>query len=535
MSEVTPDIVPTKASTGPKRKLKFHLDLQPKQMQAYDFLQPGMRPTTVGLGGARGGGKSHMGRHWIISMLMQYENVVGYVFRRTMDDLQDNHIIPMHMEMPWTVRYWREQKKMLVLPGNRRLRFISGENPKDVFRLAGKEAAFIFVDQAEQFTQEELEFIRTLNRWTKNRLVHAKMLWTFNPGGIGAQYLKRVMVQRKFEGNEVAEDFAFVDAKGWDNVEWLRPYLDQKGLTAEDFYGWSDEERFKKFIEFTDYGKNLNTLPDDMRQAHLFGDWDTFAGQFFHEWRHQLHVRKGRLKEFPEPVMVAGAIDYGRRTCMHVGFRTENGYVEIFDECWTEDLSPSQRAHKCADMIEKWALWKLMVLYDTNMDISLKNYYGGDKRPIDYFREVFKERFAEDKQPILIPVSKRSPDNRNYRAIANEAVREFLKVTKTESGAQLGPMVRVWENCEKLIGTLPELQYPAHGKGDGLDFDQSIGIDDAFDAFKYLLLYLQVGWQAASERPIVDEDDYILRVVVPRIMKKQHNGNTYGRIHADTI
>jgi hypothetical protein len=40
------------------------------------------------------------------------------------------------------------------------------------------------------------------------------------------------------------------------------------------------------------YYRDLLTLPEDLRRAYAFGDWDTFAGQYFTEWRRAVHVCK---------------------------------------------------------------------------------------------------------------------------------------------------------------------------------------------------------------------------------------------------
>ena len=482
---------------------------------------------------------THFISAWMTYMVGRHDAPIrGYVFRRTMDDLQDTLIQPAMMIWPWLANYWKEQKKMFAFPGNRFIRFVSGENIMDIFRLAGKEAAFIAIDQAEQFSQEELEFFRTLNRWPRDSRVRSKMLWTFNPGGIGAEYLKRVMVKRQFQDNEVGEDFAFVDAKGWDNVEHVRAWLEGHGHDASWYYRQDDKTRFELFVNESSYGRGLNSLPDDMRQAHLFGDWDTFAGQFFHEWRYLVHVLRGRLKEFPTPITLGGAIDYGRYTCMELGFRNEVGHVEFFDECWTEDLPPIDRAHKCADVIERWGLWNLFLLYDTDMEQNLKNYRGGDKMPIHYFREVFKERFG-DRAPIMVKVSKRSPDNRLYREVCNEAFRQFLSYKRDEKGdVRIPPLMTVWEQCPKLIQSIPSLQYPSVEKGEkgnGLDFNRKVGQPHSYDSAKYLLMYLREAWAPVSERPITSDQDYFDRVILPRLMKKQNLTGYGSRVYADTI
>lgn len=41
-----------------------------------------------------------------------------------------------------------------------------------------------------------------------------------------------------------------------------------------------------------DYVQMLNLLPDDIRRAHRYGDWDAMAGQYFTEFKRETHVVK---------------------------------------------------------------------------------------------------------------------------------------------------------------------------------------------------------------------------------------------------
>lgn len=55
--------------------------------------------------------------------------------------------------------------------------------------------------------------------------------------------------------------------------------------------------------------KSLLSLPDNMRSAWLEGNWDAFAGQFFSEFRRDVHVVKPCA--IPEGSRIYRAFDYG--------------------------------------------------------------------------------------------------------------------------------------------------------------------------------------------------------------------------------
>jgi phage terminase large subunit len=107
------------------------------------------------------------------------------------------------------------------------------------------------------------------------------MILTTNPGNKGHDYIKRIFVNFRYTENEDPASYAFIQAYAWDNVEWSRRELAKDGLTEFDYYAWTDEERKQFFITRTDYGRKLNALPDKRRRALLYGDWDSFEGQYF--------------------------------------------------------------------------------------------------------------------------------------------------------------------------------------------------------------------------------------------------------------
>jgi hypothetical protein len=461
--------------------LDIELELQPRQLELYDLYEHG-RASIIGYGGSRGGAKSHGGRNVMLLRRYQYPKTNAFIIRRTLDDLRDNHIYPMLREHPYLWPYFGKQEKLLSLPNGSSIRFISSDNYDDVFKLIGKEAADVFVDQAEQFSQDQLEFLTTINRSTANTAITPKMLLTFNPGDIGHTYLKRVFVQREYEGNEQAEEFAFIRAFGWDNVEWSRKALIEDGLTAADYYAWTDDKRFEYFTTRSDYGRKLNTLPDSQRKAQLYGDFDVFEGQFFSMWRDAIHYIDP-ITVIPQWPLIGG-LDYGQRTVLEVATRDYEGRIIFIAEHYTTHETPTERFNGMADMLIERKLFNLPIVYDTNMDINLKEYTGYDKSPAQIAREVFEQRM-KDQAPSLRVVSKATTDKRGYRVVCNEAVKDYLLIR--DDGK---PRLYVTRNCPKLAKTLPELIEDPDSI-DGLDFRADVGEDDPFDAAKTALMELR--------------------------------------------
>ena len=98
----------------------------------------------------------------------KYPGLTVTIVRRVAKDLRDNHIDPLLRDYPELFPYWRATPHDLVLPNKSRIIFRSVETKEDVKRafLGGFESTFIFVDEAQQFDQEELQYIQAAARWT---------------------------------------------------------------------------------------------------------------------------------------------------------------------------------------------------------------------------------------------------------------------------------------------------------------------------------------------------------------------------------
>lgn len=109
------------------------------------------------------------------------------------------------------------------------------------------------------------------------------MYYTSNPGNVGHQWFKRLFIDKQYKGAENPQDYVFIPAQVYDN----KTLMDNN----------------------PEYVQALETLPEEMKRAHLYGDWDVFAGQYFTEFRREIHV----LRPFEIPVdwLRYVALDYG--------------------------------------------------------------------------------------------------------------------------------------------------------------------------------------------------------------------------------
>jgi phage terminase large subunit len=213
---------------------------------------------------------------------LQYPGTNGGIFRRTSGELYRNHVEPLFRQRPELREGYNEQRKELTLPGGSKLYFGYAEHKGDIYKATqGIEFADMLIDEATHFEESELVEFGTSNRWTKDNSIVPKMILTTNPGNKGHDYIKRIFVERRYTENEDPAAFEFIQAYAWDNVEWSRRELAKDSLTEFDYYAWTDEQRKQYFITRTDYGRKLQALPEKRRRALLYGDWDSFEGQYF--------------------------------------------------------------------------------------------------------------------------------------------------------------------------------------------------------------------------------------------------------------
>ena len=267
----------------PEGTLKFPISYYPKQYAArQNFNREGLdAPTWVGYGGALGGGKSKLMRDLQIERRYKYPGTTGVIMRRVFADVKQNHIDKMFEEYPGLQEFYNVGNHELLIPGagGSKILFMFAETTQEVMRkFTGPEYFDVFVDQAEQFSEGELRQIKTRTRWPSAVPGATKLGLFFNPGGVGTEFLRDIFWLKHYKEKDKASDFVFTQAFGWDNYQWAAG----TGLISEEeYFHLSDEKRFEFFITKTQYGRDLDALPPSLRDGHLLGSFERFAGQYF--------------------------------------------------------------------------------------------------------------------------------------------------------------------------------------------------------------------------------------------------------------
>jgi phage terminase large subunit len=253
----------------------------------------------VGMGGARGGGKSHSVRLKASLLADRYPGIKMLIIRKTLKDLRRNYVRPLkaaYMKFPPELRPdFKEQEMCFWYQNGSMLEMGYCDTDADADNYRGSEWDVIFIDEGTELSEYQYGIIvscaRGVNEFPKRVYV------TCNPGGQGHANIKRLFITREYRRSEDPEDYTFIRSYVWDNIPLMM--ADQGFIKAWKRYRKENNikdpmptpENIKELMYFSDYVKVLDNLPAKIREAHLNGDWDIFSGQFFPEFSEDVHVK----------------------------------------------------------------------------------------------------------------------------------------------------------------------------------------------------------------------------------------------------
>ena len=330
--------------------LNLNISLQPKQIQLYKLVSESGYGY-IAYGGAGGGAKSHAVRDVALIIASEIPNINIGIFRRLSKELLTNHIIPFFRKYPELRIYFNKTERILYLPSGSTIQFCSSDDEEAIYSYKGSEFDLEFVDEATHFTPDMIQFLKTRNRSSKPNF-KAKMILTCNPGNISHAYIKRLYIDRNFEDNENPDDYIFLPAKIYDNVIWSTNELKARGFTVKDYYEkWTDEERRDFTLNYSEYAKTLQGLPEQLKKAYLEGDWDVFGGQFFKS-ANWVQMKIPPFKIQPEWKLI-GSLDPGFSSPCSFGLTAQDlaGNTIRISTYYEAERSPEEHAEAIKDFI----------------------------------------------------------------------------------------------------------------------------------------------------------------------------------------
>ncbi|CAN5467539.1 terminase family protein [soil metagenome] len=396
-------------------------------------------------GGAAGGGKSYSLRWWCVRELLRLYALTGQknirvgLFCETYGELVDRQVSKIKLEFPeWLGTCTKSQTegfnfKLKDEFGGGTIALRNLDNPE---KYKSTEFAAIAVEELTHNTEDVFTALRSRLRWPG--VERPKFAAATNPGGIGHAWVRQLWIDQDFPEHmkAIAHEFKFIPALVSDN-----PHVDPE---------------YKRL--------NLDTLPEQERKALAEGDWNQFSGQYFTQWREEVHAIAPI--EIPWYWKIERVGDWGEAApCAILWIATDTeGFKYVIGEVYGKGMSIERQAalihaFEKGKNIQKVGILDSACFTTSGMTRSLAEQY-----------EDYGVRWTP---------SAKGPGSRipGWRMI-----RKALQFERDADGrVQSPPNLRVFKTCTNLIRTLPSLIHDKH-KVEDLD---TKGDDHLADALRY--------------------------------------------------
>lgn len=480
-------------------------------------------PDSVGegfYGGAAGGGKSELLLMLpIIRQWYKNPNFKGLLLRRTFPELEKSLITRSEFWYPHTGATYNRQLKRWKWPWGSYLDFGYAEYEKDVRRYDTTEYTYIGFDELTSFTEFQYIYLAKSRLRSIDPSLPALVRSASNPGNIGHGWVRKRFVEPCREGGAILRDPAtgekriFVKALLTDN-----PYL----MAADPTY-----------IE------RLKQLPEAERRAKLEGDWWTFSGQVFDEWReHHFPDEPENAIHVVDPFEIPNwwprvlAVDWGFSAMMWAGWAAASPHRQAY--LYREYACKQTKISTWATEIARRSAGERLRM--VVMDPSGWFQNGSEHTIADQFYEhsglqpekanndriggkiLMQEYLRWKPKPQLFePLKDFDPDKASWimRNRGMESYNAYLDLYRPPKGEGPLPKLQVFNTCPEFIRAIPLCVYNTPTEGgrgtknieDVAEFDG----DDPYDGGRYLIQAVDRYYnEAAREFSVLEERQKVL-------------------------
>ncbi len=368
-----------------------------------DFVQA--RATEVLFGGAAGGGKSFGQLADALYYALAYPGSKQLILRRTFAEL-DKSLIRVSLALfPQSIYRYHATSHTGRFTNGSLLDFGYCQNENDVYQYQSAEYDVVRFDELTHFTEFQYLYLISRVRGANGFPKYIKS--STNPGGVGHAWVKRRFI------DPATPNTVFESESG------TRLFLPSK-IDDNTFLMQGDP----------DYKERLSALPEAQKRALLYGDWNIFEGQYFSEFKEDLHVIAPFI--LPPEWRRWRSIDYGldRLACLWIA-QSPDGDVYVYREFCQSNLIISDASRGILERDGKDKIYATLA----PPDLFNRSQETGKSKSL---------LFAENG----IPFTKAGND----RECGWLSVKELLKVR--ENGT---PRLRIFKNCRELICCLPQL------------------------------------------------------------------------------
>lgn len=434
-------------------------------------------------GGAAGGGKSDA---LVIEALRQIHipHYKGLILRKTypqLTELIEKSLNYYRAAIP-NARY-NDSKHVWTFPSGAKIYFGSMQYTKDRTNYQGKAYDYIAFDELTHFTYDEYSYMFSRNRPNgKGTRVYIRA--SANPGGVGHAWVKERFITAAAPMTPVEQRVAVTMPDG--RAREMKRYRIFVPSTVFDN---------EKLLEANpDYLANLALLPEAERNALLYGDWNSFSGQVFSEWRdvpEHYSDRRGThvIAPFvvPPEWRVYRGFDWGYAKPFSVGW-----YAVDFDK----RIYRIRELYGCTETPDTGVKWEPSRVAEKirqieNEDINLR---GRTIRGI-----ADPAIFADDRgngTSIAAVMAKQGVffDKGNHERLSGK-MQMHNRLRFDKNGI---PMFYVFSTCRGFLRTVPTLVY---SETDVEDVDTH-GEDHIYDECRYVLMEYPITPPPAPQKAV---------------------------------
>lgn len=267
-------------------------------------------------GGAAGGGKSDA----LVMEALRQVHIPHYkalILRKTypqLAELIDKTLSYYPRAFPGA-RY-NSSEHAWRFPSGAKILFGSMQHTRDRVKYQGQAYDYIAFDELTHFTWDEYSYLFSRNR-PNGPGTRVYLRATANPGGIGHGWVKDRFITAGPPMRTIWQKVSWYEPDGTERVDWnSRVFVPARVFDNPALLG-NDPE----------YVRRLAAMPEADRRALLEGDWDSFSGQVFREWRNdpehygdRKHTHVIAPFAVPETWKLIRAMDWGYSRPFSVGW-----------------------------------------------------------------------------------------------------------------------------------------------------------------------------------------------------------------------
>lgn len=430
-------------------------------------------------GGAAGGGKSEA---LVIEATRQAHipHYRGLILRKTyreLGELIDKSLQYYPRAFP-KARYNASQN-IWYFPSGAKIIFGAMQRPQDKIKYQGRAFDFIAFDELTHFTWEQYSYMLSRNR-PNGPGTRVYMRATANPGGVGHGWVKEYFITAAQPMTTIRGEYEYETPDG----------RKEKQMRTRIFVPASVFDNKKLLDNDPGYPARLAAMPEAERNALLYGDWDSFSGQVFTEWKNdpahyddRLHTHVIHPFRVPDDWIIWRGFDWGFSRPFSVGW-----YAVDHDR----RLYRIRELYGCTGTPNKGVQWE-----PTRVAQEIRRIEADDPnlRGRHIYGVADPAIWGSDGTESIASLMERQRVyfERGDHARMDGKMQVHHRLAFGEDGR---PMLYVFDTCKHFIRTVPNLVYD---ETDVEDIDTD-GEDHIYDELRYVCMRNPIAPRAHTEQ-----------------------------------